>query len=353
MPLGEVELTAVRKGHEFDERSLDRYLTRFVEGYRGPFSTLQFEGGQSNPTFLLETANRRYVLRKQPPGVLLPSAHQVDREHRVMHALRDSDVPVPEMIALCEDSSVIGTKFYVMEMIEGRLYTKTALPDVAKEDRRHVYFDMARILAALHRVDPGDVGLSDFGRPGNYFARQVSRWSKQYVASETENIEAMNLLMEWLPDHLPDDTPPRIVHGDYRLGNVLLHETEPRIVAVLDWELCTLGDGLADLGYWCQEFHVKSSEKEGMIASVSLQDEGLPTEAELIEKYCRHANRERIDNWLFYVAFNFFRSAGIIQGVYKRGLDGNASSETALEYAGVARQRSELAWSIVQSMGAT
>ena len=254
------------------------------------------------------------------------------------------------MYDLCEDTSVIGTKFYVMEMVEGRLYTTTALPEVSKQDRRAVYLDMARILANLHLVEPNNVGLSDFGRPGNYFARQVSRWTRQYVASQTETIDAMDELIEWLPDHLPEDVPPRIVHGDFRLGNVLIHESEPRIVAVLDWELCTLGDGMADLGYWCQEYHSPQSKKPGMIAGADLEELGIPSESELIEAYCSFAGRDGIENWLFYVAFNLFRSAGIIQGVYKRGLDGNASSESALEYAGAARERSELAWSIVQRM---
>ena len=351
--MSEVSLTPVRKGHEFDLGSLENHLSLNVEGFRTPCSIQQFEGGQSNPTFLIECPNTRYVLRKQPPGELLPSAHQVDREHRVMKALRSSGVPVPQMYFLCKDKNVIGTEFYVMEMVEGRLFTTTALPQLPKEDRRTVYMDMARILANLHSVDPENVGLSDFGRSGNYFARQVSRWSKQYLASQTEKIDAMDALIAWLPDHLPSETPPRIVHGDFRLGNVLLHETEPRVVAVLDWELCTLGDGMADLGYWCQEYHSPATKKPGMIAGANLDELGIPTESELINAYCHFAGRDRIDNWLFYVVFNLFRSAGIIQGVYRRGLDGNASSQTALEYAGVARERSELAWSIVQSMNTT
>ncbi|MCY3884846.1 MAG: phosphotransferase [Gammaproteobacteria bacterium] len=347
--MSEVNLTPIRAGHEFDLSALENYMSRQVEGFRRPISILQFEGGQSNPTFLIESPDKRFVLRKQPPGILLPSAHQVDREHRVMKALNTSDVPVPEMYALCEDTGVIGTKFYVMEMVDGRLYTTTALPDLTKDERKSVYLDMARILASLHAVDPSSVGLSDFGRPGNYFGRQVARWSRQYIASQTETIDAMDSLMEWLPDNLPDETPPRIVHGDYRMGNVLLDESEPRVVAVLDWELCTLGDGMADLGYWCQEYHSPASKKPGMIAGADLEALGIPTESELIQVYCDHAGLSGIENWLFYVIFNLFRSAGIIQGVYKRGLDGNASSQTALEYAGAARERSELAWSILQS----
>ncbi len=351
--MSEVSLTPIRAGHEFDQQALERYMNSNVEGFRLPCSIQQFEGGQSNPTFLIESPEKRFVLRKQPPGSLLPSAHQVDREHRVMKSLFSSDVPVPQMYALCEDTEVIGTKFYVMEMIEGRLYTTTALPDLTKDERKSVYLDMARILASLHAVDPNSVGLADFGRPGNYFGRQVARWSRQYVASQTETIDAMDSLMEWLPDNLPDETPPRIVHGDYRMGNVLLDESEPRVVAVLDWELCTLGDGMADLGYWCQEYHSPASKKPGMIAGADLEVLGIPTESELIKVYCDHAGLSSIENWLFYVVFNLFRSAGIIQGVYKRGLDGNASSQTALEYAGAARERSELAWSIVLSSNMT
>ena len=327
---------------------MHNYMQQNIEGYRGPFLVQQFEGGQSNPTFLLETPAERYVLRKQPPGELLPSAHAVDREYRVMSALQDTKVPVPKMLSLCEDSAVIGTKFYIMSMVEGRLYTKTALPEIPKSQRRPIYHDMVRILAQLHSLVPDDIGLGSFGKPGNYFERQVSRWSRQYQASETESILAMDELIEWLPAHLPEQGPPVVVHGDYRLGNVLLDEEEPKIVAVLDWELSTLGDGLADLGYWCQEYYGETSEKPGMIAGQDLDDLGIPTEQELIEKYCESLNRRGIDGWIFYVIYNLFRSAGIIQGVYKRGLDGNASSAQALEYEGVARKRSELAWSLVQ-----
>ncbi len=345
--MSEVELTPVRAGHEFDERSVNRYMQQHVAGYRGPFSVMQFEGGQSNPTFLLETSTRRYVMRKQPPGQLLPSAHAVDREYRVMAALQGSKVPVPEMLALCEDVEVIGTKFYIMSMVEGRLFTKTALPELAQSERALVYRDMARILAALHQVDPHAVGLASFGRPGNYFARQISRWSRQYQASETETIKAMDELIKWLPAHIPPEVPPVIVHGDFRLGNVLLDEHEPKVVAVLDWELATLGDGLADLGYWCQEYYGEESEKPGGIAGMDLVALGIPNEREIVETYCHCYGRSEIKGWLFYVIYNLFRSAGIIQGVYKRGLEGNASSTKALEYAGVARRRAELAWQLV------
>ena len=267
--MSDVELTPVREAHKFDDQALEQYLLAHVEGFQGPMEIKQFEGGQSNPTFQLITPNQRYVLRKQPPGELLPSAHQVDREYRVMHGLWNTDVPVPKMFCLCEDPEVIGTKFYVMEMVEGRLFTETRIPSVSNEDRRAIYLDLARVMALLHAVDPAAVGLETFGRPGNYYERQIGRWSKQYLASQTEDLPSMNKLMEWLPNNIPAEAGSVIVHGDYRLGNVLIHPTEPRIVAVLDWELSTLGDGLADLGYLCQDYHGDAYDDEGLAERTS------------------------------------------------------------------------------------
>lgn len=347
--MSDVEITGVRDGHAFDEDALHAYLLEHVDGYAGPLTVRQFEGGQSNPTFQLVTPRRTYVLRKQPPGELLPSAHQVDREYRVMHALWDTPVPVPQMFCLCEDPAVIGTKFYVMEMVEGRLFTETVLPSLTPAERRAIYLDLARVMALLHSVDVDAVGLREFGRPGNYYERQIGRWTKQYVASKTEEIEAMDRLMAWLPDNIPAETSTVIVHGDYRLGNVLIHPTEPRIVAVLDWELSTLGDPLADLGYLCQEYHGESYEDAGL-TNVDFETSGLPTEDQFVATYCQHANRETIENWHFYLIYNMFRSAGIIQGVYKRGLDGNASSAKALEYKDHCRSRSERAWALVERL---
>ena len=347
--MSEAELTPVREGHRFDEGALRAYMVDHVDGYGGePLAVRQFEGGQSNPTFLLETPGGEYVMRKQPPGELLPSAHQVDREFRVMAALAATDVPVPEMHCLCEDASVIGTKFYVMEHVRGRLLTENLMPAVSREERREIYLDMVRTLARLHSVDPETVGLGEFGRPGNYFARQINRWSRQYIASETETIEEMNALIEWLPNNVPADVPPVIVHGDYRLGNLIIHAEEPRVVAILDWELSTLGDGLADLSYWCQEFH---GDPQGQgLPGADLEALNIPNEQDLVDAYCREAKRPAIDNWPFYIAFNMFRSAGIVQGVYKRGLDGNASSTHALEYRTMARERAERGWGIVRGM---
>ena len=344
----DVELTAVRDS--FDERALHAYLREHVEGYEGDLTVRQFEGGQSNPTFQLQAGGTRYVLRKQPSGELLPSAHQVDREHRVMAALADSPVPVPKMHCLCEDPAVIGTKFYVMEMVEGRLFTETQIPSESPANRRSIYLDLARTLAELHKVDPIAAGLETFGRPGNYYERQVGRWIKQYQASKTEQIDAMDTLMAWLPDNIPADSKPVIAHGDYRLGNTLLDPAAPKIVAVLDWELSTIGDGLADLGYLCQDYHGYSYEDEGLVGA-DLEALGIPTEAEMVAEYCQHLGRAPIDNWTFYIVYNMFRSAAIIQGVYKRGLDGNASSAKALEYADAARTRSEQALVVLEAHG--
>jgi aminoglycoside phosphotransferase (APT) family kinase protein len=274
----------------------------------------------------------------------------VDREYRVMKALQDTGVPVPRMHALCEDTDVIGTKFYVMEWVDGRVFAETRLPGLRPEERRAIYLDLARVLAALHNVDPEAVGLGDFGRPGNYYDRQIGRWSKQYLASKTEEIEAMDRLMAWLPDNIPEQPKTVIVHGDFRLGNTIIHPREPRIVAVLDWELSTLGDGLADLGYLCQDYHGEAYQDVGL-AGADLEALGIPTEAEMVDEYCRHAHIDRIDNWPFYLIYNMFRSAAIIQGVYKRGVDGNASSSKALEFKDAARLRAERAWTLVEELG--
>jgi aminoglycoside phosphotransferase (APT) family kinase protein len=336
----------VRAAHRFDERASTACAT--IAATRA-VSVRQFEGGQSNPTFALRAGTHDYVLRKQPPGTLLPSAHQVDREYRVMDALAGSAVPVPKMYVLCEDPAVLGTKFYVMEKVSGRVFTDLLLPAGQRPAPRGVR-DLTRVLAALHTVDPVAVGLADFGRPGNYYERQISRWSKQYIASKTEEIEAMERLMEWLPAHIPKSDETVIVHGDYRLGNVLLHPTEPRIVAVLDWELSTLGHPLADLGYVCMDYHADSYTSAGL-SRPDLADFGIPSEQEFVADYCAFAGRDRIEHWDFYVIYNLFRSAGIIQGVYKRGLDGNASSPTAIGFKDVCRMRAERAWRMVEALG--
>ncbi len=344
-----VELTDIRQGHELDLARLEEYLAAEVAEFKGPLTVKQFEGGQSNPTFKLQTPAQNYVLRKQPPGELLPSAHQVDREYRVMKALADSAVPVPTMYCLCEDKSIIGTSFYVMGYVEGRVFIDCAMPDSSPGERREVYLNLARTLGALHSVTPQEVGLAEFGRPGNYYARQINRWSKQYQASQTEELDNMNRLMEWLPDNIPDDDATGIVHGDYRLGNVLVHPQQPSIVAVLDWELSTLGHPMADLAYLCQDYHgVSTSGGRGIPENAA--ELGIPGEQEMLDTYCEAAGRSTIENWDFYLIFNMFRSASIIQGVYKRGIDGNASSDRALLFKDAARMISEIGWQRVQAL---
>jgi aminoglycoside phosphotransferase (APT) family kinase protein len=337
------ELTPVRDTHRFDEQRLAGYLMDRLNLDFSEMHVLQFEGGQSNPTFHIEAHGRRYVLRKKPPGELLKSAHQIDREYRVMTALKDTPVPVPPTVLLCEDDSVIGTAFYLMDHVEGRVVTDPRLPNFAPADRRLLYTDFVRVLAAIHAVDLHQVGLSDFGRPGNYYERQISRWSKQYQASETEPIDAMNNLMAWLPSHIPAGDETCLVHGDYRIGNCIVHPTEPRIVAVLDWELSTTGHPLADLGYACMMYHdVEESAFDWRAAN-------LPTEQELVDLYCRKAGRPPVDNWTFYVVYNLFRLAAIVQGVYKRGLDGNASSEQWRERGAHAKALSARGWQLVEN----
>lgn len=343
------ELTTVRTGHEFDEKALAVFMESNVEGFAGPLSVRQFDGGQSNPTFMLQSANQSYVLRKQPPGELLPSAHQVDREYRVMHALYDTAVPVPKMYALCEDTAVIGTKFYIMEAIEGRIFDRPMMEEAPPEQRRELWRDFIRVLAALHAVDYKAVGLETYGRPGNYYERQVKRWSKQYAASKTEHLESMENLLEWVPENIPDSDEVCIAHGDYRIQNVMFHPVEPRVVAVLDWELSTLGHPLADLGYATMEYNA-DFYGEATMRRPDIQEMGLPSLEELVAWYCEFSGRDKIEHWEFYVVYNLFRSAAIVQGVYKRGLDGNASSTNALEYKDECRNRVDRAWEIVQSI---
>ncbi len=342
------ELTPVREQHIFDETALAAYLSEHVEGDFSKLEVLQFEGGQSNPTFLLRAGGDLFVMRKKPPGQLLKSAHAVDREYRVMDALRDTDVPVPKMHVLCEDDSIIGTAFYVMENVEGRVSQDVNLPDFSPEERKALYADFAKVLAALHFVDYKAVGLDGFGREGNFFARQISRWSRQYVASKTDDLPDMDALMEWLPENIPEMEESTIAHGDSRIGNCVIHPTEPKIAAVLDWELCTIGHPLADLGYFCMHYHHLREEGDVFPEPGS----GVPTEREFIDAYCKAAGRGDIENWNFFISFNMFRSASIIQGVYKRGLDGIASSEKWRDHTDACRRVSTRAWQIAQEIGA-
>ena len=344
----EAKLTPVREAHRFDEAALAEYLKLQLDGFCEPFDILQFEGGQSNPTFLLDCGAHKYVLRKKPPGKLLPSAHQVDREYRVMKALEQSDVPVPGMFLLCKDEAVIGTTFFVMEYVDGRLFSNVTLPGLSPGERRAIYFEMIRVLAALHSVDYEALGLSDFGKPGNYFARQIGRWSKQYVSARTDHIPSMENLMNYLLQNVPPDDTSCIAHGDYRLENMLFHPTEPKILALLDWELSTLGHPLGDLAYSCGAYHYNMPGNPSLVGICGAKT-GIPTESEFVEEYCRRIGREGIPNWNFYMAFAFFRLASILQGVYKRGLMGTASSTRALERGSLTRSISDLAWSFIKN----
>jgi aminoglycoside phosphotransferase (APT) family kinase protein len=342
------QLTDIRAAHRFDEASLVRYLSQHLDGYSGgPLQVQQFEGGQSNPTFLLSANSGQYVLRKKPPGELLPRAHMIEREYRILSALRDTDVPVPAVHLLCEESDVIGTPFYLMDYVHGRLPDDSTLPNLKPVERRAAYEDMLRVMARLHAVDYEAIGLADYGKTGNYFERQIDRWSRQYRASKTREIETMERLMEWLPENAPDDDTSCIVHGDYRLENLLLAPEEARVVAVLDWELSTLGHPLADLAHGCVQYHVSTGE-HAPLAAIAGDASGIPTEREYIEIYCRFAERPAIPNWNFYLAFSLFRYAGIVQGVYKRGLQGNASSQAATEMGSFVEVASNKAWELAQ-----
>jgi aminoglycoside phosphotransferase (APT) family kinase protein len=343
----EAKLTPVREAHRFDEAALTQYLKRHLAGFAEPITILQFEGGQSNPTYLLDCGECKYVLRKKPPGKLLPSAHQVDREFRVMKTLEHTDVPVPKMYHLCEDENVIGTAFFVMEYIDGRLFADVTLPGLSSGERRAIFFEMIRVLAALHSVDYEAMGLSDFGKSGNYFARQIGRWSKQYVSAKTDQIQSMENLMNYLPQNVPPDDITCIVHGDYRMENMLFHPTEPRILALLDWELSTLGHPLGDLAYSCGSYHFAMGGRTSL-QGICGPESGIPTESEFVSEYCRRTGRPGIPNWNFYMAFGFFRLASILQGVYKRGLMGTASSTQALEVGRLTRKISDLAWSFIE-----
>ena len=334
--------------HKFNEGALFDYLKENVDGFKGPLQISQFQGGQSNPTFLLHTPERDYVMRKKPPGNLLPSAHAVDREYKVISALQNTDVPVPRTYCLCEDDSIIGTAFYIMEKVEGRIFLSPELPDTEPHLRAAIYDAMNDALAKLHNVDFDAVGLSDFGKRENYLGRQINRWTKQYRASQTDNLEAMENLIKWLPENLPDGDESAIVHGDYRLGNMIVHPTKPEVVAVLDWELSTIGHPLSDLAYNCMNYHYMHPRNGGLVG-VDFEATGIPTEQAYIDAYCKRTGRDGIENWEFYLAFSLFRTAAIVQGVYKRGLDGNASSNVGEEYAVFTNMLATLGWQKVES----
>ena len=338
-------LNDVTERHRFDTGRLTDYLAASLPAFAGPLTVKQFQGGQSNPTYLLTTPSANYVMRSKPGPVakLLPSAHAIEREFRVMRALSKQDIPVPEVLLLCENESVIGRAFYLMVHVEGRIFWEQSLPGLAPAERTAIYDEMNRVLAALHRVDLERAGLADFGRAGNYFARQIGRWSKQYQASETEAIAAMNQLIDWLPQHLPSSEESTIVHGDYRMDNLILHPTEPRVIAILDWELSTLGHPLADFSYHCMSWHIPPGAFRG-IAGLDLAALGIPSEADYIKRYCERTGRGAIEHWNFYLAYNLFRIGAILQGVYKRATEGLASSDSAMQAGKNVRALAELGW---------
>jgi aminoglycoside phosphotransferase (APT) family kinase protein len=347
---GAAVLVPVLANHRFDEAALCRYLERALPGFRTPCRVRQFQGGQSNPTFHLETPDGAFVLRKKPPGVLLASAHAVDREYKVQAALAGSAVPVARMRLLCEDASVIGTAFYVMDHVEGRVFPDRLLPGCTPGERRAMYEHMAEVLAALHAIDYRAAGLEGFGKPEGYIARQTARWTKQYLASRTEPDAAMDRLAEWLPAHLPPEEEVAIAHGDYRIGNLVFHPSEPRVVAVLDWELSTIGHPIADLGYNCLAYRLPEEGGRGF-GRLDIAALGIPSEDDYVALYARHAGRASIPHWEYFLVFSMFRLAAILVGVYRRGLDGNAADARAIE-AGVAyKDFARLAWETAQRIG--
>ncbi|KEF29981.1 Putative aminoglycoside phosphotransferase [Marinobacter nitratireducens] len=342
------ELVDVLPAHKFDEERLLAWLQKELPEVGDRLDVKQFQGGQSNPTFLLDTDGGRYVLRKKPPGKTLPSAHMVEREYKVMKALADhTEVPVPNVRVLCEDESVIGTPFYVMDYLDGRIVSHSALRALDRKDRLPAHLSAIDTLAALHSVDVNAIGLADYGRPEGYVARQVARWSKQYLASKTDDLPAMDKLMAWLPENLPSKDETSIAHGDYRFGNLMLAPDRPEVIAILDWELSTLGHPLADLAYYCLPYYLPS-DMEGMrgLRGEDLEALGIPDEQETIARYCAQTGRDGIEDWHVFLAFSLFRLAAILQGVYKRALDGNAANANALEVGRRASLLADIGWKI-------
>jgi acyl-CoA dehydrogenase len=335
------------KSAAFDQNVLAAWLKAQGLLDRATLTVKALTGGQSNPTFLLSSGAQRYVLRKKPPGPLLPSAHAVDREFRVMQALQHSDVPVPKLFAYSEELDVVGTPFYIMEYLDGRVIVDQSLPGLTKTDRASVYQDMNRVIAALHNVDYAKVGLETFGKPGNYFGRQIARWSRQYKEANTEDIPELHALIDWLPANIPAGEQTSIVHGDYRLDNLVLHPTEPRAIGLLDWELATLGHPLADFAYHCMSWHIPASLWRG-IGGLDLAALGIPDEAYYLKQYSEATGLDGAEHWDFYLAYNLFRMAAILQGIARRAADGTAASSDALETGSKARPLAEIGWKYAQ-----
>jgi aminoglycoside phosphotransferase (APT) family kinase protein len=336
----------VAERQKVDLGALSDYMHKHVAGFSGDLQIQQFKGGQSNPTFMLNAGSQRYVLRTKPAPAakLLPSAHAIEREFRVMDALSKAGFPAAHQYALCEDEEVIGRAFYIMEFMDGRVLWDQSMPDMSNAERAAHYDEMNRVIAQLHTIDYKAIGLETYGKPGNYFGRQIDRWTRQYKASETEHIPAMEHLIEWLPQHIPAGEQTTIVHGDYRLDNMIFHPTEPRILAVLDWELSTLGHPLADFSYHCMSWHIVPGLFRG-IAGLDLKSLGIPSEEDYLAKYSERTGIAiHKEDFRFYLAYNMFRMAGILQGIMKRYQDGTAASEQALKNGQAARPMAEMGW---------
>jgi len=336
----------VAERQKVDLGALSDYMHKHVDGFTGDLQIEQFKRGQSNPTFMLTAGSQRYVLRTKPAPAakLLPSAHAIEREFRVMDALSKAGFPAARQYALCEDEAVIGRAFYIMEFMDGRVLWDQSMPNMSNAERAAHYDEMNRVIAQLHTIDYKAIGLETYGKPGNYFGRQIDRWTRQYKASETEHIPAMEHLIEWLPQHIPAGEQTTIVHGDYRLDNMIFHPTEPRILAVLDWELSTLGHPLADFSYHCMSWHIVPGLFRG-IAGLDLKSLGIPTEEDYLAKYSERTGIAiHKEDFRFYLAYNMFRMAGILQGIMKRYQDGTAASEQALKNGQAARPMAEMGW---------
>jgi aminoglycoside phosphotransferase (APT) family kinase protein len=340
-------------GFPEDTRALDAWAAQHVKGYAGPSKAIKFPTGQSNPTYKIETPNRAYVLRRRPPGKLLKSAHMVEREFRVQRALHAQGFPIAEAFALCEDESVAGSVFYLMANIEGRIFWDPGMAGATREERVGVYDEMNAALARLHTINIEAAGLSDYGKPGNYFARQVQRWSEQYRASETVAIPDMNRLMDWLGAHMPpDDGRVALTHGDYRIDNMMFANDSPRLLAVLDWELSTLGHPFADLAYQCMQWRLPNAGDFRGLDGLDRAALGIPSDADYVAAYCRRTGIESVPHWSFLIAFSFFRIAAIVQGVYKRALDGNASNpERGIKMGAAVPLMAKLAMAEVEGRG--
>ena len=336
---------------KFDERRLADFMAAHMPDFSGEMTVEKFKGGQSNPTYLVTTPEKKYVLRRKPPGKLLPSAHAVEREYRVMTALHAQGFPAPKTYALCEDPDVIGTPFFLMDFVEGRIFWDSSLPDVPREERRPLFDALVDTMAALHQIDVDAAGLSDYGKAGNYFERQIGRWSKQYKPAETDPIPEMDKLIAWLPTAIPDDDATSVVHGDFRFDNVIMHPSRAETLAVLDWELSTLGHPLADFTYFLMVWYFPPKVRGGL-AGLDLEALGLPTVDDAVARYCAATGRDEVPDLEFCLAYNMFRLAAIAQGVYARALQGNASSDRGIEMGAQIQPLAALAWTYAQKAGA-